>query len=154
MDRINRSNLVWVCGVAAGLLATVVLVSSWAQTEEKPEAGAPKIKVAGKYTSEKLRDPFEPYVKKKEPMLTPQQLVKEDFTPPALKIQGISWGGRYPQAIVNDKVVKVGDLINGAQVVEIRHDGIVFSFKNRQFGMMSPALTPETQKTSDKRTKR
>jgi len=149
VKRRTRLNAAMVIGTGAWvLLISCFLLPPEAvnAAEDKPAGIA--LPVGVKYSAEKLRDPFEPYVKKKEPMLSTQQLTKqEDFKPPSMTIQGISWGGRYPQAIVNNKVVRVGDTVSDAVVVEIRRDGIVFSFKNRQFGVMAPALDPASQKT-------
>lgn len=94
------------------------------------------------YTADQLEgviDPFEPAVKKEEPLLTTQELIEQgDFVPPELTIQAIIWGGPFPQAIVNDRIVRVGDVISEAMVVDIHSDGIVFSYKNKQFGVASP----------------
>ncbi len=45
----------------------------------------------------------------------------------AFVLKGLVWNTDSPQAIVNDKVVKVGDEVNGIRVVEIRKDGVEFS---------------------------
>lgn len=45
----------------------------------------------------------------------------------AFVLKGLIWNTDNPQAIVNDKVVKVGDEVNGIKVVAIRQDGVEFS---------------------------
>lgn len=91
------------------------------------------------YTSVQLRDPFEAYVTKEEAPVSPAQLQEEIVSLPELNIQGITWGGRFPQAIVNNRVLRQGDEIDGAQIVQIKSNAIIFRFKNREFTLASPA---------------
>lgn len=92
------------------------------------------------YKADGLRDPFEGYIVRKEEQkvsTVPSQEVS--VSPPTLTVQGIIWGGRLPQAIINNKVVKIGDTIEGAQIMDIKKKGIVVSFKNREYNLSSPA---------------
>lgn len=91
------------------------------------------------YTSVQLRDPFESYVVKEEAPITPAQLQEEMVNPPQLSVQGITWGSSFPQAIVNNKVLRQGDQIEGAEIVQIKSNAIIFRFKNREFTLASPA---------------
>ncbi|MCM8781143.1 MAG: hypothetical protein NC908_04395 [Candidatus Omnitrophica bacterium] len=104
------------------------------------------------YTSEDLREPFESYIKKSQPSeqgqasskIEPQAVV----TPPALNVEGVFWGGRFPQAIINGRAVKVGDIIQEAQIVQIDNTGVTILFKNQKFKLPSPAsgsLRPKSQ---------
>jgi hypothetical protein len=49
------------------------------------------------------------------------------------------WGSSLPQAIVNNKVVKVGDKIEGAEVVSIDKQGVTVLFANKEHKLSSPA---------------
>ena len=100
---------------------------------------AAELAVPVDYTSSELRDPFETYVPKEEAPLTPSQLQEEVFNPPTLTIQGITWGSNFPQAIVNNKVIKAGDVIEGAEVVRIKSNAIIFRIGTREFTLASPA---------------
>lgn len=92
------------------------------------------------YKADGLRDPFEGYIAKKEERKVSEVPTQEvSVSPPTLTVQGIIWGGLFPQAIINNKVVKVGDTIEGAQIMDIKKEGIVVSFKNRQYNLSSPA---------------
>lgn len=112
---------------------------------------------------EKIRNPFLSYLLKKIEAPPPQAIVETPAPPkltmpslpppvvkpvialPAivskiddsflqnLKLSGVIWDTDMPQAIVSDKVVKVGDLINGDKVVfidkkgvEIKHNGLKY----------------------------
>ena len=94
------------------------------------------------YKAEGSRDPFQPLDKKKkiiEPaeVAVPQQPVPE-VPLPALNISAIVWGGIFPQAIINEKVVKPGDSIEGVNIVDINKTGITVSFTNRIYNLPSP----------------
>jgi len=95
---------------------------------------------AVRYGAIGLRDPFkENLVEEQEgaPTDTYQQQVS---LPSNFTIQGIIWGGRMPQAIINNKVVKVGDTVEGAKVITINKNGIVVFYNNRNFDLSSPAV--------------
>jgi len=77
------------------------------------------------YQPEGLRDPFEPLIKNQEVVVVNQDTQK---TLPALTVQGVIWGSSLPQAIINNKVVKVGDSLEGVDIVSIGKDGVTISF--------------------------
>jgi Tfp pilus assembly protein PilP len=94
------------------------------------------------YKSGKLRDPFRTYfvkeeVKKDSPQENPD-MPKPEFDLSKLKVQGIVWGGKSPQAIINGQVLSVGDLIEGAQIVSIEKKGITLSFVGAIFDLAAP----------------
>jgi hypothetical protein len=60
---------------------------------------------------------------------------------PSMNIQGLIWGGKFPQAIINGKVVKIGEVIEGAQIIEINKEGVVLSYDNRNYTLRSPAIS-------------
>lgn len=93
------------------------------------------------YKAEGSRDPFESYLKKEEVLQgQPQQEgTAPSPPPPALTVQGIIWGGRFPQAIINNKIVKVGDTIEEARILDINKDGVTVFFGNRKYNLLSPA---------------
>jgi len=91
------------------------------------------------YKAEGSRDPFQPLDKKKkiiEPAVVQQLAPKVPL--PALNISAIVWGGIFPQAIINGKVVKPGDSIEGVNIVDINKTGITVSFANRIYNLPSP----------------
>jgi len=95
------------------------------------------------YKSEDLRNPFEEekIETKEEP---PEE--KEAEPLPALRVQGIVWGGSVPQAIINDKVVRVGDTIEGVRITDINKSGVSVFFGNRQHNLTTSL--PTTSKES------
>jgi len=92
------------------------------------------------YNAYNLRDPFEDLLtRKKEEIRKPGESEGETVTPPPLSIQGLVWGGRTPQAIIDNRVVKVGDVIEEAEIIEISKDGVTVVYKKRIFKLSSPA---------------
>ncbi len=90
------------------------------------------------YKAEDQRDPFREYLLEEE--LKPEETVKPVQVPlPALTIQGIIWGGRVPQAIINNKVVKTGDTIEGVRIADISRDGISVFFNEQRYTLSSPS---------------
>lgn len=61
------------------------------------------------------------------------------ITAPELTIQGIVWGGKFPEAIINGKVLKEGDILTGPEpitILEIRPKEVVILYKNKIFNFL------------------
>ncbi len=69
-----------------------------------------------------------PPVDVKLPMLPPPVSDKGgkpvSIPKPSFKIQGVVWDTDFPQAIVNNEVVSVGDQVSGWTVIEINPQGV------------------------------
>jgi hypothetical protein len=93
------------------------------------------------YTVSNLRDPFEPEpVKEEDDEEEDKTLLPVPPSPlPYLDIQGIVWGSELPQAIINNKVVKIGDVVEDVRVVDISKKGITVFYNGRQQLIASPA---------------
>jgi hypothetical protein len=100
------------------------------EQSEEPEITRPKIEPV-----ENARDPFKPALEEEQDKEVPEQEEKL----PELTVQGLIWGSSLPQAIVNNKVVKVGDKIEGAEVVSIDKQGVTVLFANKEHKLSSPA---------------
>ena len=101
--------------------------------------------IVTEYKAEGLKDPFEgkeeqfiAQAKAREVVPVPEVPVQKRPLP-ALTVQGVVWGGRFPQAIVNDKIVKIGDIVEEARIIDINKSGITVSFDNQQYSLTSPA---------------
>ena len=121
---------VWFFSIAC---VSILLRAGLAQPPTQP---APVRSEKVEYKAEDLDDPFgEQEVK--EP-------VKEEKVaagpPPPLTIQGLVWGGRFPQAIMNNKVLRVGDTIEGVRIVDINKEGVVLYFDGQQYNITSPGV--------------
>ena len=70
--------------------------------------------------------------KKKEPGKETEE--SETFNPSTpLIVQGVVWGGIMPQAIINDRVINIGDVIEGAKVIDISKKGVILLYKDRKY---------------------
>ena len=89
---------------------------------------------------EGLRDPFQPpeELEVKKEQIPPEPVQVEPL--PSLTIQGIVWGSSLPQAIINNKVVKVGDTIEGVRITDINKNGVTVFWANQEYNLSSPAV--------------
>ncbi|PIQ86785.1 MAG: hypothetical protein COV73_04175 [Candidatus Omnitrophica bacterium CG11_big_fil_rev_8_21_14_0_20_43_6] len=94
------------------------------------------------YKSGKFRDPFKTYLVTEQPKPAAQETAVEIETPQfdfnKVKVQGIIWGVSIPQAIINDQVVTVGDLVEGAKILAIDKKGITLSYYGQTFDLSAP----------------
>ena len=58
---------------------------------------------------------------------------------PSFAVQGLVWGGSMPQAVVDNQVVKVGDVIQDAEIVEISKDGIKLLYNKKIYKLAPPS---------------
>lgn len=95
------------------------------------------------YKAQELKDPFLWYLEKeakKTPSASPGDKLDIPERPfPSLAVQGIIWGGIFPQAIINNKVVKAGDTLEGVRIIGINKDGVRVLFEGREKVLPSPA---------------
>ncbi len=113
------------------------------ETMEKTEPLPSEVIVSPnvEYKAEDLRDPFQnPNIAEgKEPAEESEVSETKEIIPLSLTVQGLIWGGSFPQAIINNKVVKVGDIIEGARIISIDKEGITVFFEERQYNLSPPA---------------
>ena len=118
-----------------GLLTFLLLILTYplvrAQIKPKKSFTTKARKV--RYTSQDLRDPFQsPFEMGESPTEGPAVGL------PQLTVQGMVWGSKMPQAIINNTVVKVGEVIEGAEILDIRKEGVYVLYQGRQY-ILRPA---------------
>ncbi|MBI4336082.1 MAG: hypothetical protein HY589_05450 [Candidatus Omnitrophica bacterium] len=92
-----------------------------------------------KYTGRENRDPLDNSalfagIAAPEPSAPPQkepEIIKE-FPKDNFSISAIIWGSKRPQAIINDKILGVGEKLDGAQIVGIDKKGVHLDFEGRE----------------------
>ncbi len=94
--------------------------STISQEAREAPAGKDGIPVRGEASA--FRDPFLPSNKIADNKI-PIQVQKKALI--GLKVSGILWDKMVPSAIINSKVVKIGDLISGKTVVDIEQDKVI-----------------------------
>ena len=103
------------------------------------------------YSSGDLRDPFNDLFQlaaekeKKEKERQPVEISQDDTVSVApmpsldkFKVQGIIWGGKFPQAIINNKILSVGDSLEGLKIVNIEKVGVTLSFAGKMVSLSAP----------------
>ncbi len=103
-----------------------IFLAKQAYAVEGPIIGESKEANKIEYKAEDLRDPFE--------MEQPKEQIEEKPLP-SLKAQGIVWGGSFPQAIINNVVVRIGDTIEEARIISIAKNSVTVFFGNRQYNL-------------------
>jgi hypothetical protein len=84
-----------------------------------------------KYEGDKYRDPFMSYL----PMYIAGEKALELKN---FHLTGIVWGTNRSQAIINGKVVEVGDSILEAKVMKIDKKGVVLNYKGKLYLLTAP----------------
>jgi hypothetical protein len=111
------------------------------ETPDKQGAVVLKSKIT--YEASVLRDPFKKYSE------TDISQPQESGAPvlPEMTVSGIIWGTAIPQAIINDKVVKIGDTIDEVKIININKDFISVVFSGCQYKLDAPASAGNINKT-------
>ena len=128
-----KKNILWIVFFTISGLCIRV---SYAQEE------APFVEPSSaKYTASELKDPFKDYITPTKAELGttfPSGEEKSFKQPPLFNVQGIIWGGPLPMAIINNKVVKEGDILDEAKIIKIDKEGISFFYYGEEYKILAP----------------
>ncbi len=100
------------------------------------------------YTAQELRDPMksllpaEPTKVAALPSMPNRIAEAPPESPPALRVRGVLWGGKDAQAIINDKVYRVGDTVAGVKILSIDRRGVTVEYRGTP--MMYTTAAPAT----------
>ncbi|GEM_PF-3592221 len=88
------------------------------------------------------KNPFYNYLK--EAMKKSNKVDEPEIIVPApqLTMQGLIWGGRLHMAIIENRVLKVGDVISGYTIDKIDKNGVIVSINGKLFKLGTPSLNP------------
>jgi hypothetical protein len=86
----------------------------------KPENPAEPVVLESEPEPPKMRDPF---LSSKNSVQVKTAAVSKTLV--ELKLSGILWDEKIPSAIINSKIVKIGDLIEGKTVVDIEKNRVL-----------------------------
>ncbi len=111
------------CGAAIG--ASGVSDSEDLKDISKADNRNELIKIAEADPSS-VRNPFLPVKVKYSNRYSSSDIKKKSVRSPRLVLSGVMFIGKEGTAVVNGKIVSVGDTVSGAKVVEIKKDRVVF----------------------------
>ena len=103
------------------------------------------------YTAETVRDPLISLLPKQSSQpVTPAKPVERNMSspmaaprqPPPVVVQGMLWGGPRPQALIDDKLYTVGDLVGGARILAIARGGVTVEVQGTTF-LLKPTITAQ-----------
>lgn len=119
-------------------LGSTVYFNQCASAQEAAVTASEPLRPAGQdYDAGKTRDPFDDYLPKKPVM--PDTQGGGSVSLPTLTIQGIVFKSDNPYAIINDKVVRTGDTVDGVEVTKIEKDRIIVSHMGKEHYLAAPA---------------
>lgn len=127
------------CFFESGLFAIEADKAADTKSENEPQGVVQRPKE--EFDGAGLRDPFRDYFSgdSVDDAGSNGQGKLPEVTLPTLGVQGIICGGRINQAIVNNKIVKTGDMVEGALITNIDKQGVTFFYSNKSFIISSPA---------------
>lgn len=105
----------------------------------------------------KFKDPFVSFLPKKEKPVQSTQDIKpiitvkekeQNITLPPLTITGVVWNTDYPQAIINQRVVSIGDTIDNIKITAIAKAGIEVTYLGVSF-ILKPEWNFKPKKMTD-----
>lgn len=106
------------------------------------------------YKGSDFRDPFKSYIIKQEENNTQDALSNtatqqvQGKVPPSLTVQGLVWGGDFPQAIINNKVVRIGETIEAATVKAIDKGAVTLIFEGKEYKLPVAKLESSQDKSN------
>jgi len=68
-----------------------------------------------------------------------EQTIEREEEIVSFTIQGMVWGGIKPQALINGQLCEKGDIIRGAEIMDITKEGVTFVYKDKKF-LFSPTV--------------
>ena len=84
------------------------------------------------YTAEGLRDPLLDRLPQEIQEIS-EETKEQAVELPTLHLQGLVYGQLQPRAIIDGHVVGEGDRFNDIEVVQIQREGVLLTYRNRQF---------------------
>jgi len=77
-------------------------------------------------------------LKEQPPTPPPQEAPPIPTSPPPLQLQGVFWGTPRPSAIINRRILYVGDTIDNAKILAVTKDGVTASYGGQEFQLRLP----------------
>ncbi len=99
------------------------------------EIQVPRVEPVRPVVAERPVMPPSPPPTEPPPIMPPVQEVLPPPIPeeplPAINISGLVWNTKRPQAIIDGRIVEIGDMVSGVKIVDIQKGGITVLFQDR-----------------------
>ncbi len=94
------------------------------------------------------RDPFVSALPQKPIVYRPTDVTVAggQVKPPDFSVQGMVWGSKRPQAIIEDRIYNIGDEVKGAKIVGIDKEGIKVTYQGNIFLVAPEAIKSSSEK--------
>ncbi|MDD2654432.1 MAG: hypothetical protein PHI86_04940 [Candidatus Omnitrophica bacterium] len=83
------------------------------------------------YDAVSYRDPFMPEIRKEEKKKGENLPQGVQEAPPEFVVQGMIWSSDNPQAIIDGQVLRLGDDIKEAKIIDISKEGVKFLYRGK-----------------------
>ena len=87
------------------------------------------------YNTHGKRDPFIPLISENKTIMSPAGWSFISSKLPELKIEGILFDGTNSLAIINDKIVTIGDNISNCKIASITREEIVIRYMDKEYSV-------------------
>ncbi len=147
MDRDRKQQIILIILIPVFLLSLFYTrmqkASKESRGDAKQEEGVSEDKRIGQISSPKGILDSKYTLSKKDPLKNLFQLYlynahlikpegKIEIPLPKLTIEGIIWNSDMPQAIVDGKVVRIGDVIKNVEIIDIEKKGIIVNYNGEK----------------------
>lgn len=93
------------------------------------------------YSADALKDPFLTAIPQE---LETVSMDQEEIKLPELIMQGLIFGPKFPQVIINNKVLKVGEQISDVTITAISKNEVSVLFNHKYYTLATPATVVKT----------
>ena len=95
------------------------------------------------YRARGLRNPFQQPLStiEEKPVRAEESVVIDPVSLPVLNVQGIIWQGNPKQAIINNRVMKVGDSLDNIDIIDISKEGVTVLYAGVQHNIGTSPVT-------------
>ena len=123
--------LIFILIVFAGIFIAKFILDTLARKATTQSQVKPKAALPGPASTKAVK-PL-PEAEKPPDIPTTPALTQKKNPPPDFTLSGIFYDDKQPCALIDNKIVKEGDVISGAKVIQIMSNGVKLEFEGETF---------------------
>jgi len=123
--------LIFTLTAIAGIFIAKFVLDTLAQKAKEKTPAISKASLPGPAPA-KIVKPF-PEAELSREIPLPPAVGQKNNPPPTLTLNGIFYDDKLPCALIDNKIVKEGDIISGAKVIRITPNGVKLEFEGEAF---------------------